>query len=384
MISENIIHEVKGASLVDIASKYTTLKRRGSEWAGLCPFHNERTPSFYVSAKGFKCFGCGIGGANAIDFIMKLENQSYADAVVMVASLAGIYINDTNNNKLAPPQTKRKQPLPSNVDIIPPEAIQANLEAYKANHLFTFMAAIYGEVITSKQFTRYGVGSCKKLGEGTTLFAQKDIQGNYRQIKAILYDPQTGKRIKNIDPLIIGRSELAKHIGQDYGSINLLQCYFGECLLSGNSKPVALVESCKTAMIASLFYPQFIWIATGGKSGASWYSKEVCRVLAGRHIYLFPDVDGKEDWQSHVKELKAHTGSEVTLIDIMDGQPAPRGKQKYDIADLLIDSGKQLASEVINSNDIFSMMGETHTQKEFGSLIIAGIKTRQGKVFDIF
>jgi len=74
------------ADIVDVISDFITLKRRGVNYLGLCPFHNEKTPSFTVSpAKGiYKCFGCGKGG-NVVNFIMEHENLSYPDALRWLA-----------------------------------------------------------------------------------------------------------------------------------------------------------------------------------------------------------------------------------------------------------------------------------------------------------
>jgi len=74
------------ANISDVVSEFVTLKKRGVNQLGLCPFHNEKTPSFTVSpAKGiFKCFGCGKGG-NAVNFIMELEQLSYPDALRWLA-----------------------------------------------------------------------------------------------------------------------------------------------------------------------------------------------------------------------------------------------------------------------------------------------------------
>ncbi len=70
------------AQIVDVVSDFVTLKRRGSGYIGLCPFHNERTPSFSVSpAKGIcKCFSCGKGGS-PVNFIMELEQLSFGVAL---------------------------------------------------------------------------------------------------------------------------------------------------------------------------------------------------------------------------------------------------------------------------------------------------------------
>jgi DNA primase len=89
---QGVIREIH--SRVDIATfigQYVTLKKRGNDLVGLCPFHGEKTPSFHVHPdRGFfKCFGCGVGG-DVIAFVQKLENVPFPDAVRVLASKAGI------------------------------------------------------------------------------------------------------------------------------------------------------------------------------------------------------------------------------------------------------------------------------------------------------
>ena len=74
------------AQIVDVVSDYVTLKRRGANFVACCPFHNEKTPSFYVSpSKGiYKCFGCGKAGT-AVGFVMEQEHCSYVEALRYLA-----------------------------------------------------------------------------------------------------------------------------------------------------------------------------------------------------------------------------------------------------------------------------------------------------------
>ena len=88
------------ADIVEIVSKYVDLKQRGRNFFGLCPFHNEKTPSFSVAPdKGiYHCFGCGNGG-NAINFIMEYEKISFVDAVQQVGEQLGIEVEFSGNNE---------------------------------------------------------------------------------------------------------------------------------------------------------------------------------------------------------------------------------------------------------------------------------------------
>lgn len=90
------------AQIVDVVSDYVTLHRRGANYTGLCPFHDEKTPSFSVSpAKNiYKCFGCGKGG-NPVNFVMELENLSYYEALKF---LARKYHIDIQEEELSPEQ----------------------------------------------------------------------------------------------------------------------------------------------------------------------------------------------------------------------------------------------------------------------------------------
>ncbi len=94
MIPDNIIEDIKMRNEIsDVIGAYVTLKRAGANMTGLCPFHNEKTPSFSVSCDKqiFKCFGCGVAG-DVITFIRKIENLDYVDALHYLAKRVGITI----------------------------------------------------------------------------------------------------------------------------------------------------------------------------------------------------------------------------------------------------------------------------------------------------
>ncbi len=99
-IPESFIQELKLRSdIVDVISSYVNLKKAGRNLVGLCPFHNEKTPSFSVSAANgfFHCFGCGVGG-DVITFIKRIENLDYVDAVKFLAQRAGMTVPEDNRN----------------------------------------------------------------------------------------------------------------------------------------------------------------------------------------------------------------------------------------------------------------------------------------------
>jgi len=97
LIPPEIIEEIRtSADIVDIVSGYVSMKRRGQNYFGICPFHSEKTASFSVNPQKqiFHCFGCGEGG-NVVSFIMKIENLSFAEAVRFLADKLNIKIPET-------------------------------------------------------------------------------------------------------------------------------------------------------------------------------------------------------------------------------------------------------------------------------------------------
>ena len=97
MIDQDTIRRIIDASnIVDVVSEFVSLKKRGTNYFGCCPFHNEKTPSFSVSPSKnlYKCFGCGKGG-NSVNFVMEHEQMSYPEALKYLAQKAHIEIKET-------------------------------------------------------------------------------------------------------------------------------------------------------------------------------------------------------------------------------------------------------------------------------------------------
>ncbi|MGI9240836.1 MAG: CHC2 zinc finger domain-containing protein, partial [Verrucomicrobiales bacterium] len=112
MIPEEKIQEVLQATdIVTLIESYFPLKRAGTNFRAVCPFHNEKTPSFNVNPQRqiFKCFGCGAGG-NAIAFVRDYEGLTFPEAVRRVGQLAGIEITEQQQDAkaLAKQRTRSK------------------------------------------------------------------------------------------------------------------------------------------------------------------------------------------------------------------------------------------------------------------------------------
>ena len=210
------------------------------------------------------------------------------------------YFQDNNISFDTPqPKTYKPQPVtpqPKPFSFVPVEVFKASLNptAFETNHFVKFLIYLLGVEVASQLVSRYFIATSKHWN-GATVFWQIDIQGKVRTGKIMLYSPTTGKRVKNLELPVYWVHKAIKQ-----PEFELKQCLFGEHLLIDKTKPVAIVESEKTAVIASVYLPQFIWCAAGSLTNLN---AEKCSILKGRTVTLFPDLNGFEKWSSKAKEL---------------------------------------------------------------------------------
>ena len=116
MISQNTIQQILARiDILDVVGSFVRLKRRGANYLGLCPFHNEKSPSFTVSPSKeiFKCFGCGKSG-NTISFVMEHEKLSYVEALRWLANRYNVEVEETQVSA----EQKEKQQIAESLYII--------------------------------------------------------------------------------------------------------------------------------------------------------------------------------------------------------------------------------------------------------------------------
>ena len=164
------------------------------------------------------------------------------------------------------------------------------------------------------------------------IFWQIDIRGRVRSGKIMRYGAD-GHRVKDGGGTNWVHSKLMK-AGRLPPDWQLTQCLFGEHLLNwpGNrDKVVALVESEKSALIGAACFPDYVWLATGGKSQLAI---DKMKVLSGRTVILFPDVDGYQDWTERARDFLF---CKATVSDILEKNATDEERAaKIDIADWLI------------------------------------------------
>lgn len=209
---------------------------------------------------------------------------------------------------------------------IPVEQFKASLKCYEANNFIQFLLSHFGKEVTTKLIEQYYIGTAK-YWQGATVFWQIDITGRIRTGKIMQYSPVTGKRIKEPFNHIQWAHKALKYT--EYG---LRQCLFGEHLLKDTSKPVAIVESEKTAIIASAYLPEYLWLASGSLNNLS---ADKCEVLKGRKVVLFPDLKAFDKWTEKAKELSHITSFSVSDLVELNASEEEIG-MGWDIADYLL------------------------------------------------
>ena len=165
------------------------------------------------------------------------------------------------------------------------------------NHLISYLKTMIPSSAIDRIIADYRLASTP---DQAIIFLQIDQDNQCRTGKIMQYNPTTGHRIK--DPDKPGRinwlHSILKRRKQLPPDWQLTQCLFGEHLLPQHpDKTVALVESEKTAIICAALMHQYLWLATGGKSGLT---SERLNSLKGRKIIVFPDIDAFKDWQQKI------------------------------------------------------------------------------------
>jgi len=116
LIPNDVINKViERSDIVEIIGQFTALKKAGRNFKALCPFHNEKTPSFVVNPDKqiFHCFGCGVGG-NAVGFLMRQEHLEFPEALRFLANKAGVVIPDDESTVPSPSRQLREEILKVN------------------------------------------------------------------------------------------------------------------------------------------------------------------------------------------------------------------------------------------------------------------------------
>jgi hypothetical protein len=229
-------------------------------------------------------------------------------------------------------------PIPLPVDFMPIDYVEKSLNGFSDTHFAKYLISLFGEEIAKKALLRYLVGRSKLDAGKANIFWRIDIENKVRTGKIMFYNPGTGKRIKDKPPT---------WAHSHFKGFNYALCFFGEHLLTERPEnPVGIVESEKTAIIASIFMPGIVWLATGGASGCKWREYAVYKVLQDRDVTLFPDFglyNKKtektcfQEWQDRADHIAEKMNYRIKVSRALeDGIPEAERCNDFDLSDMLI------------------------------------------------
>lgn len=215
---------------------------------------------------------------------------------------------------------------------MPEDVMWKTMQSHAPNNFLQFLSHRFGVETAQQLASKYRIGTAKKW-PGATVFWQVDSTGRIRGGKVMDYNSVTGKRIKDLDSDGESNDRISwAHTCLKYKDYNLKQCLFGEHLLREEPfAPVALVESEKTAIILCVFFPQFIWLATGGQKGLT---TEKLQVLKKRKVTLFPDLKGYDMWEAKAREF-SYLADFDTSFYLEQIATEEERKQGLDLADFI-------------------------------------------------
>ena len=239
---------------------------------------------------------------------------------------------------------------------LPSDWVSQSMQKFDVNPLYRYLTKVAGKEKTDRLFNLYKVGT-SKMWNGATVFWQIDINGNVRAGKIMGYDAKTGHRIMHPFNQVNW-----VHSVKRIPDFHMKQCLFGEHLLSETSIPastVAIVESEKTALIAALFIPDFVWLATGGMHGS--FNSKAMQVLCGREVILFPDLKATEEWKRKTAMLHSIC-KRVTCSDLLEKMATDRQREAgLDIADFLLmeDTPQMVLARMVERNPALHTLIDT-------------------------
>lgn len=231
-------------------------------------------------------------------------------------------------NGFRPKRAKRatSRHTTTKIEFIPKEYVVSYFGM--SSHFVRFLETLYSHEDVEAVCRSYCLGETPR---GEVIYWQMDVDGNVRTGKIMQYNEKDGHRVKTKNGIGWMHSRMKKH-GQVSENFMLGQCLFGEHLLPLRPEAtVALVEAEKSAVVCSLEFPEYIWLAVGSKSQLN---SGKLLVLKGRRVVLFPDVDGYEAWREKAKDL---TFCIAKVSDLLEREATREQRDaKIDIADLII------------------------------------------------
>ena len=184
--SDDIIEEVRQKNdIVDVVSQYVKLTRKGSSYFGLCPFHNEKTPSFSVTPgkQMYYCFGCGAGG-NVFNFIMEYENYTFGEALKHLADRAGVELPKIEYSREVREKAQERAEL-LEINKQAAQYFYYQLRTEKGAQGYQYLT---GRGLSEETMRKFGLGYSDKFGGGLYQFLKSKGYGDDRLRESGLFN----------------------------------------------------------------------------------------------------------------------------------------------------------------------------------------------------
>jgi len=336
------------ANVVDVVGDFIELRKRGVEYQGLCPFHDDHTlGNFSVNPNKncYKCFSCGAGG-DAVKFLMEYKGSrlSYPDALRYLAKKYNIVIPDDDGSdrwkNVKPAKPREIVEVHKDLLVMPRSMVLMTAKNQQPNIFIDWFRHLpWANDPTNNQLSRvketlwlYCVGGWT---DGRVCFWQIDEQGRPHGGKLMRYG-NDGKRDKTENPgWMHNQKGIREQLDLEHNEYRAT--LFGLHLL--NRYPQAtinIVESEKTALICANAYghpERSLWMACGGLKFLKLESLQPL-IDQGRRVWLWPDKDGVEDWKQKCEHLLSDRVSITTRY--LEENWVPDDGEKADVADIIL------------------------------------------------
>lgn len=313
----------------EVVSMETSLKLIRNDFLEQCPFCGsgtgpKGTSAFSFHSNGYKCFSCDQTG-DAIKFIERYFNISTGEAIRYFKSK---YLKEGDFQNLGSAKNNLKKVKDDKFDTMVLWTLDMFEEDYANDHLTSFLLSRFDHRSVSRVLESYRI----RTSSGGTLFPYIDDLGGIRTLKMIKYLKGTGKRDRSQFPFYM-------HKQLEGEKFRYRRCFFGQHLINESDR-IGIVESEKTALIASIVFPEIVFLATGGKNVLSVSDINQIKSLYSKEITLFPDNDSPDkkgltafnQWSFIATELN-NKGFKITIDDTLEAGGYPYGS---DIADLVL------------------------------------------------
>ena len=332
------------ANVVDVIGDFIQLRKRGVEYQGLCPFHDDKTlGNFSVNPnKGlYKCFACGAGG-DAIEFLMKHERLTYGDALHYLAHKYSIPVDDDYDRErwasIKPAKPKQIVEVHKEMLVMERDVVRLTMKAKQPNIFIEWLRALPWNSKQRERLPNILWQYCVGRWGDRVCFWQIDEQGRPRGGKLMRYG-LNGKRDKDKVTGKPGWMHNQEGVRErcDMDHHEYRATLFGMHLLKKYPEAtINIVESEKTALICATAYgnmEQNLWMACGGLEFLKLDSLQTL-IDEGRTIWIWPDKDGVEKWRDKVSHMLSDN-VRITTKFLEDFWIEADGA-KTDVADIIL------------------------------------------------